>query len=141
MLDIEQGPTAIARTSEGKVRAKFMIIGCNAYIGRMIPELYGRIMPVSSYIMATEPLGENRAKSLIRDNDAVANTNFIVDYFRLTKDTRLLFGGRASYSTLEPPNLGKYMRPRMLSCVPAAQRCEDRSCLGRLYRHHLQPHP
>jgi gamma-glutamylputrescine oxidase len=118
VLDIDQGPTVTARTAHGKVRAKFMIIGCNAYIGRMIPELYGRIMPVTSYIVATEPLGENRAKTLIRDNDAVANTNFIVDYFRLTKDTRLLFGGRASYSTLEPPNLGKYMRPRVLSVFP-----------------------
>jgi gamma-glutamylputrescine oxidase len=118
VLDVEQGPTVTARTEHGKVRAKFVIIGCNAHIGRMIPQLYGRIMPVTSYIVATEPLGENRAKSLIRDNDAVANTNFIVDYFRLTRDTRLLFGGRASYSTLEPPNLGKYMRPRMLSIFP-----------------------
>jgi gamma-glutamylputrescine oxidase len=118
VLDVDPSPIATARTAEGKVRAKFMIIGCNAYIGRMIPALYGRIMPVTSYIIATEPLGENRAKSLIRDNDAVANTNFIVDYFRLTQDTRLLFGGRASYSTLEPPNLGKYMRPRLLSVFP-----------------------
>lgn len=118
VLDVDQGPIAKVRTVQGTVSAKFVIIGCNAYIGRMIPALYGRIMPVTSYIIATEPLGENRAKSLIRDNDAVANTNFIVDYFRLTKDTRLLFGGRASYSTLEPPNLGKYMRPRMLSVFP-----------------------
>jgi len=95
-----------------------MIIGCNAYIGKLVPKLHGRIMPVTSYIVTTEPLGENSAKSLIRDNDAVATTNFIVDYFRLTGDSRLLFGGRASYSTLEPPNLGAYMRPRMLSVFP-----------------------
>jgi gamma-glutamylputrescine oxidase len=75
-------------------------------------------MPVGSYIIATEPLGENRAKSLIRDGEAVANTNFIVDYFRLTGDNRMLFGGRASYSTLEPPNLGSYMRPRMTAVFP-----------------------
>ena len=85
---------------------------------RSVPKLYGRIMPVGSYILATEPLGEDRAKSLIRDGEAVANTKFIVDYYRLTGDTRLLFGGRASYSTLEPPNLGVYMRPRMLSVFP-----------------------
>lgn len=118
VLNVEPGPIVTARTAQGSVSAKFMIIGCNAYIGRMMPKLYGRIMPVTSYIIATEPLGENRAKSLIRDNDAVANTNFIVDYFRLTGDTRLLFGGRASYSTLEPLNLGAYMRPRMLSVFP-----------------------
>ncbi len=48
----------------------------------------------------------------------MADTNFIVDYFRTTKDTRLLFGGRASYSTLEPKDLGEYMRPRMLKVFP-----------------------
>jgi len=118
VLNFEPGAIVTARTAQGSISAKFVIIGCNAYIGKMMPKLYGRIMPVTSYIIATEPLGENRAKSLIRDNDAVANTNFIVDYFRLTKDTRLLFGGRASYSTLEPPNLGTFMRPRMLSVFP-----------------------
>jgi gamma-glutamylputrescine oxidase len=76
------------------------------------------VMPVASYIIATERLGGNRARALIRDGEAVATTNFIVDYFRLSKDTRMLFGGRASYSTLEPSNLGAYMRPRMLRVFP-----------------------
>jgi gamma-glutamylputrescine oxidase len=115
---IEAGEKPAARTARGTVRAKFMIIGGNAYLGRTVPPLYGRIMPVSSYIIATEPLGTARAGTLIRDNEAVANTNFIVDYFRLTADTRLLFGGRASYSTLEPPNLAAYMKPRMTTVFP-----------------------
>ena len=75
-------------------------------------------MPVASYIIATEPLGENRAKSLIANNEAVANTNFIVDYFRRSSDHRMLFGGRASYSTMEPPSLAEYMRPRMTHVFP-----------------------
>ncbi|MFN0194566.1 MAG: NAD(P)/FAD-dependent oxidoreductase [Aestuariivirga sp.] len=108
----------IAKTAQGSVKAKFMVIGGNAYLGRTVRKLYGRVMPVTSYIIATEPLGENRARSLILHNEAVANTNFIVDYFRLTKDTRLLFGGRASYSTLEPPSLGGYMKPRMTAVFP-----------------------
>jgi gamma-glutamylputrescine oxidase len=118
VVDVETGSNPLARTSRGSVRAKFMILAGNAYLGRLVPKLYGRVMPVSSYIIATEPLGENRAKSLIRDGEAVANTNFIVDYFRLTRDHRMLFGGRASYSTLEPPNLGAYMRPRMTAVFP-----------------------
>jgi gamma-glutamylputrescine oxidase len=118
VIEIDDGSSPFARTARAKVSAKFMVIAGNAYLGRLSPKLYGRVMPVGSYIIATEPLGQNRAKSLIRDGEAVANTNFIVDYFRLSKDTRLLFGGRASYSTLEPPNLGAYMRPRMLSVFP-----------------------
>jgi gamma-glutamylputrescine oxidase len=118
VISIDTGPEPLARTPSGTVRAKFMVIGGNAYLGRAVPRLNGRIMPVASYIIATEPLGQNRAKALIRDGEAVANTNFIVDYFRLTGDSRMLFGGRASYSTLEPPNLGAYMKPRMTAVFP-----------------------
>jgi gamma-glutamylputrescine oxidase len=116
-VETEGDPTA--HTTQGSVRAKAMVIAGNAYLGRTVPKLYDRIMPVGSYIVASEPLGENRAKILIQDGEAVANTNFIVDYFRLTNDTRMLFGGRASYSTLEPPNLAASMRPRMLKVFPS----------------------
>ncbi|MGE3832146.1 MAG: NAD(P)/FAD-dependent oxidoreductase [Parvibaculaceae bacterium] len=118
VLSVETEGKAVARTAKGTVSAKFMVIAGNAYLGRTVPKLYGRVMPVTSYIVATERLGENRARALIRDNEAVANTNFIVDYFRITADTRLLFGGRASYSTLEPPNLGSYMKPRLTRVFP-----------------------
>ncbi len=115
-----------------------MVIAGNAYLGKAVPALYGRVMPVTSYIVTTEPLGENRARSLIRDNEAVANTNFIVDYFRLTGDNRMLFGGRASYSTLEPPNLGAYMKPRM-TAVFRSSRMSGSTMRGRLHRHHVEP--
>ena len=118
VVEVNTGPAPWARTIKGKVSAKFMIIGGNAYLGNLVKPLEGKVMPVGSYIIATEPLGENRAKSLIADNEAVANTNFIVDYYRRSSDNRMLFGGRASYSTFEPPNLGEYMRPRMTSVFP-----------------------
>ena len=113
VLDVKTSAAPSARTAKGTVKAKFMIIAGNAYLGRTVPSLYGRIMPVASYILATESLGKAGAEALIRDNEAVANTNFIVDYFRRSADHRMLFGGRASYSTLEPANLAEYMRPRM----------------------------
>ncbi len=118
VIDVDTGPSPKARTANGTVSAKFMVIAGNAYLGRLVKPLYGRIMPVGSYIVATEPLGENRAKSLIANNEAVANTNFIVDYFRRSADHRMLFGGRASYSTMEPANLAEYMQPRMTAVFP-----------------------
>ena len=118
VIALDTGAAPWAQTATGKVTAKFMVIGGNAYLGKTVKPLYGRIMPVTSYIITTEPLGEARAKSLIMDNEAVADTNFIVDYFRRTQDNRLLFGGRASYSTLEPPNIGAFMRPRLLKVFP-----------------------
>ncbi len=117
-LEVDTGTKPWARTAKGKVSAKFMIIGGNAYLGKVVKPLYGRVMPVASYIIATEPLGENQAKALIADNEAVANTNFIVDYYRRSKDHRMLFGGRASYSGVTPPALGEYMRPRMTAVFP-----------------------
>ena len=117
-VEVNTGSAPYVRTEKGIVRATFLIIACNAYLGRLVPKLYGKVMPVTSYIITTEPLGEARAKSLIRDGEAVADTNFIVDYFRLTSDTRMLFGGRASYTTLEPSDLGAYMRPRMTRIFP-----------------------
>jgi gamma-glutamylputrescine oxidase len=117
-LEINTGANPSARTAKGHVTAKYMIIGGNGYLGKDVRQLYGYIMPVTSFIITTEPLGENRAKSLIRDNEAVADTNFILDYFRRTKDNRLLFGGRANYSTLEPTDVGAEMRPSLLKVFP-----------------------
>ncbi len=124
VTEVDTGSAPWARTATGKVSAKFMVIGGNAYLGKTVKALAGRIMPVTSYIITTEPLGEARAKSLILDNEAVADTNFIVDYFRRTPDHRLLFGGRASYSTMEPSDLGAYMKPRMLRVFPQLQDVE-----------------
>jgi gamma-glutamylputrescine oxidase len=118
VIEVNTGAKPWARTAAGKVSAKFMIIAGNAYLGRLVKPLYGRVMPVASYIIATEVLGEERAEALIRDNEAVANTKFIVDYYRRSLDHRMLFGGRASYSGLTPPALGEYMRPRMTAVFP-----------------------
>ncbi len=116
--EIDTGRAPFAKTTQGTVRATYMIIGGNGYLGNTVPALQGRVMPVTSFIIATEPLGENRARSLIRDNEAVADTNFILDYFRRTKDNRLLFGGRANYSTMEPADVGASMKPSMLKVFP-----------------------
>jgi gamma-glutamylputrescine oxidase len=115
---IDAGANPVVHTRTGSVRARFVVVAGNAYLGRLVPALYARIMPVGSFIVATEPLGENRARALIRDDDAVGDTNFIVDYFRLSADRRMLFGGRCSYSTIEPGDLFGFMRPQLLKVFP-----------------------
>ncbi len=116
--NIEHGANPRVTTAKGSVKARFVVTAGNAYLGRLVPSLYHRVMPVGSFIVATEPLGEARARSLIRDNDAVSNSNFIVDYYRLSADWRMLFGGRANYSGYEPKNLFPYIQPRMLKVFP-----------------------
>lgn len=118
VLDVHTGDGPWARTASGKVSAKFMIIGGNGYLGKTVKALYGRVMPVTSFVVTTEPLGEAVARSLIRDDEAVADTNFILDYYRRTADHRLLFGGGANYSTLEPADVGAFMKKRMVKVFP-----------------------
>jgi gamma-glutamylputrescine oxidase len=118
VVEIRQGPRPVVVTERGEVRARSVVMACNAYIDGLIPRLQSHVMPVASYVVTTEPLGENRARSLIRDDDAVSDANFVVDYYRLTADRRLLFGGRASYSGVHPKDLTRNMRPRLLRIFP-----------------------
>jgi gamma-glutamylputrescine oxidase len=119
VVRVRQGEMVSLETAGGAtVRCRHLLICANAYLGDLIKPLRSKIMPVGTYIVATEPLGEERARSLIRNNMAVADINFVLDYFRLSADHRLLFGGRVSYSTIPPPSLSHSIRSRMLKVYP-----------------------
>ena len=113
-----RGTKPVFKTSAGEVHCDFAILAGNALVHGIAPELDAKIMPVGTYIGATVPLGEERANALIRNDMAVADTNWALDYFRRSRDHRLLFGGRASYSTLPPPNLRGVMTRRMHRVFP-----------------------
>ncbi|MFO1056890.1 MAG: FAD-binding oxidoreductase [Dongiaceae bacterium] len=112
-----RGPVTV-RTAAGAVKARFLVLCGNAYLGGLVPALRRRIMPVGTYIAATQPLGRERAERLIRGNLAVADANFVINYFRRSSDHRLLFGGRVSYTTVMPPNLPGAMRRSMVRVFP-----------------------
>lgn len=118
VLRLQRGDKPLLRTAQGEVRCDFAVLAGNAYVHGIAPELDSRIMPVGTYIGATESMGESRAKQLIANGMAVADVNWALDYFRLSRDHRLLFGGRASYSTLPPPNLRGTMIRRMMRVFP-----------------------
>jgi gamma-glutamylputrescine oxidase len=118
VVSIRPGEPATATTPEGRVRARFVALCCNAYIDNLAPRLRSRIMPVGTYIVATEPLGESRMQALMRKNIAVTDVNFVLDYFRRSADHRLLFGGRVSYSGLDPFNTRSATRRRMINVFP-----------------------
>lgn len=115
---IGTGAAPWARTAEGTVRAKFLAIAANAYLGGVAPELRRHIMPVGTYIVATEPLGEDGAAGVLPTNLAVADLNFVISYFRLSADRRMLFGTGVSYSTVPPPNTAERYRRKMVSLFP-----------------------
>jgi gamma-glutamylputrescine oxidase len=108
----------VCHTEQGHITSQQVLFCGNAYIGNLVPEISNKIMPVGTYIGATQPLGKDRAEALINNNMAVADINFVLDYFRMSADFRMLFGGRVSYSTVAPANLTQAMRQRMLSVFP-----------------------
>ncbi|MBP6750708.1 MAG: FAD-binding oxidoreductase [Xanthomonadaceae bacterium] len=118
VLRMTRGDAPVLHTANGRVRCKTVILAGNALVHGVAPELDRKIMPVGTYIGATAPLPPTLAQSLIRNGMAVADTNWALDYFRLSADGRLLFGGRASYSNLTPPNLRSIMRHRMRKVFP-----------------------
>lgn len=119
---VERGSQPVVKTASGEVACRYVVLAGNVYLGefgkRIAPELVPRIMPVGTYIITTEPMDKSRADALIRQRAAAFDTNFILDYFRLTADHRLLFGGGESYSTMTPSNLVGQMRQRMLAAFP-----------------------
>jgi gamma-glutamylputrescine oxidase len=122
VVEIVRGKKPLVKTAQGEVSCDFVVLAGNVYLGAygkaVAPELDKRIMPVGTYIIATEPMGQQRADALIRQRSAVCDTNFVLDYFRPTADHRMLFGGRVSYSAATPFNLISSMRKRMLDVFP-----------------------
>jgi gamma-glutamylputrescine oxidase len=118
VLRYEDGPEVTVHTAHGTVRCAHLVLCGNAYIGAVAPPLARRILGVGTYIIATEPLGEERVRALLPSNAAIADINWILDYFRRSADHRLLFGGRVSYSAVQPPHLAESMRKRMLRIFP-----------------------
>lgn len=117
-LDFTHGAQVRVRTPKGEVRCRQLVLCGNVYLGDTARELASKIMAVATYIVATEPLGRDRAEALIRNNAAVADMNWILDYFRRSADHRLLFGGRVNYSGLSSFDAPGATRARMIKVFP-----------------------
>lgn len=114
-VGVEEGEV---RTEAGRVGARFVVLGTNGYVGGLVPVIAARVMPINNFIVATEPLGEERAAGLIRNGAAVADSRFVVNYFRLSSDGRLLFGGGESYGWRFPADIAGVVRGRMEAVFP-----------------------
>jgi gamma-glutamylputrescine oxidase len=125
---VNPGKTVGIHTAQGKVMASFLLLSGGAYLGDLMRPIAGYIMPVGTYIIATEPRAD--VKNLIPGNEAVADLNFVLDYFRRSGDDRMLFGGRVSYSTLPPPSLASSMLKRAQKVFPQLHDARVEYCWG-----------
>jgi gamma-glutamylputrescine oxidase len=105
------------RTPKGVIRADHIVLAGNGYLSDIAPSYSARVMPINSFIAATEPLGD-RADDVLPKDVAVADDKFVVNYFRLSEDKRLLFGGRESYSLGFPTDILTALRTRMERLFP-----------------------
>lgn len=116
---IDYGQPALLHTAQGSVSASLVILAGNAYLGEKLePRLSRMSMPCGSQIIATEPLTADMALSLLPDNYCVEDCNYLLDYFRLTADNRLLYGGGVIYGAQDPADIDARIRPLMLKTFP-----------------------
>ena len=114
---IDKGDPAIVATGQGRVKARHVILAGNGYLPNIERKVAARVLPVNSFICATEPLGD-RADAVFGQDVAVNDSRFVVNYFRLSEDRRLLFGGRPSYSIGFPDDISTLLHRRIIDLFP-----------------------
>jgi hypothetical protein len=118
-VEIKYGEPNVVRTAKGQVRAKYLLIAGNAYLPQGLDNrVTAKSMPCGSQIVVTEPLTEKQARSLITNNYCVEDCNYLLDYYRLTADNRLLYGGGVVYGAREPDDIEQLIRPKILKTFP-----------------------
>lgn len=115
---IDHGKPVVARTAKGQVTARHGVLACDTEMGGIAPALSAMTMPVANYNVATAPLGEETARSLIPGGAAVSDSKFVLNYYRLSADNRLIFGGGEKYSPRPPADIGAFVRPYIEAVFP-----------------------
>ena len=108
-----------ARTSKGSVSAAHAVIACDSWTGDLVPALGSNTVPIMNYNIATEPLSPALADAILPSNVAVADSRFVLNYYRLSADRRLIFGGGEKYRQSPPSDIGAFVRPHITRLFPA----------------------
>lgn len=118
VIRIDRGAKPAVITEAGRVNARIVVVAGNAYLGNLVPELSAKSMPCGSQVVTTAPLPAELAKSLIPNDYCIEDCNYLLDYYRLTGDNRLLYGGGVIYGARDPANVEAIIRPKMLKTFP-----------------------
>lgn len=110
------------QTTAGSVTSDHLVLAANGHLGNLAPKLAGRMMPINNFIIATEPLDERLANEINPRRVAVGDSRFVINYFRMTPDRRLLFGGGENYRAGFPRDIAGFVRPYMLKIYPQLER-------------------
>jgi len=111
-------------TGAATISARFVILGLNGYAGRLEPEIAARVMPINNFIAATRPMSDAERASILSADHAVADSRFVVNYFRFSEDNRLLFGGGETYGYRFPADIAAKVRRPMTQVFPQLEGIE-----------------
>ncbi len=118
VTDIEYGEPAKVKTETATITADFVLLAGNAYQDELVPKIASKLIPAGSYIIATEPLSDEQVAMTLPSDYAVCDQRWALDYFRLSADKRMLFGGLANYSGRHPKNIASTLVPKMEKVFP-----------------------
>lgn len=118
VTSIDRGPKVTLHTDQGAVTADYAVACGNAYLGDLLPQIATKVMPASSQVTVTEVLGEDVTKSLFPKDNCVEDSSYYLDYYRITDDKRLLFGGGNVYGGKDPSDIRAELRPHILKTFP-----------------------
>ncbi len=117
VINIKRGSKITVQTEKGQITTDQLVLACNGYLGSLDKQVAARVMPINNFIVATEPLGKEKVKVLAQDY-AVADSKFVINYFRLSHDNRLLFGGGETYGYRFPSDIAAVVRKPMSKIFP-----------------------
>jgi len=118
VLSYTEGDSIVVRTANGSVTASELVLACNGYIEKLEPRINGYIMPINNFILATEPLSNDLAQSVSARDTAMQDTRFVINYWKLSADNRLIFGGGENYRRGFPRDIKAFVRRYMLQIYP-----------------------
>ena len=113
-----EGGGAVVQTSSGSIRADRVVLACNGYLEKLYSPIASNIMPINNFIVATEPLSEEMARQLNPLNASLSDSLFVINYWKLSEDRRLIFGGGETYSDKFPSSITDFVRPHLLGVYP-----------------------
>ena len=121
VTSVTGGPPCTVKLEDAVIKADHVLLCANGYLGNLDKQVADRVMPINNFIIATQPLDDATCRSLIRDGEAVHDSRFVVNYFRISEDNRMLFGGGENYSYKFPSSVENTVRPCMLKIYPQLQ--------------------
>ena len=119
VIDLQQGNDQVTlKTAQGQVTAKYVMMAGNAYLTGLMPKLEQKAMPCGTQVITTAPLSPELQRQLLPQDQCVEDCNYLLDYYRLSGDGRLIYGGGVTYGAREPDKIESLIRPKMLKTFP-----------------------